>query len=122
MSISLKQRFNNNNMGISERLIMLRKDRKLAQGELAKKVEIHPNILGRYERGETTPNIEIVSKLADILGVSVDYLIGKTDVEVDRAILDKVISIQKLPKEDKHCIMYSLDGLIQHAKTRQAYK
>ena len=109
-------------MGISDRLINLRKERKLAQGELAKKVEIHPNILGRYERGETTPNIEIVSKLADALRVSVDYLIGKTDIEVDRVILDKVISIQKLPKEDRHCIMYSLDGLIQHAKTRQAYK
>jgi len=109
-------------MGISDRLLFLRKDRKLAQGELAKMVEIHPNILGRYERGETTPNIDIVAKLADALNVSVDYLIGKTDIEVDRSILDKVISIQKLPEEDKRCIMYSLEGLIQHAKTRQAYK
>lgn len=109
-------------MGISQRLISLRKDKKIAQGELAKMVDIHPNILGRYERGETTPNIEMASKLADALGVSVDYLIGKTDVELDTAILDKVISIQKLPEEDRHCIMYSLDGLIQHAKTRQAYK
>ena len=64
----------------------------------------------------------MASKLADALGVSVDYLIGKTDVELDTSILDKVISIQKLPEEDRHCIMYSLDGLIQHAKTRQAYK
>lgn len=29
--------------------------------------------------------------------------------------------IQKLADEDKNCIMYSIDGLIQHAKTRQAY-
>lgn len=108
-------------MGISNRLIALRKDKKIAQGELAKSVGIHPNILGRYERGETTPNIEMAAKLADALGVSVDYLIGKTDVELDQSILDKVIAIQKLPEEDKNCIMYSLDGLIQHAKTRQAY-
>ena len=64
----------------------------------------------------------MASKLADALQVSVDYLIGKTDVELDTTILDKVISTQKLPEEDRHCIMYSLDGLIQHAKTRQAYK
>lgn len=108
-------------MGLSERLISLRKERKMAQGKLAKKVGIHPNILGRYERGETTPNIEMAAKLADALGVSVDYLIGKTDVELDKTILDKVISIQKLPDEDKNCIMYSIDGLIQHAKNRQAY-
>ena len=64
----------------------------------------------------------MASKLADALGVSVDYLIGNTDIELDKAILDKVISIQRLPEEDKNCIMYTVDGLIQHAKNRQAYK
>jgi hypothetical protein len=48
--------------------------------------------------------------------------VGKTDVELDQAILDKMVTIQKLPEEDKSHIMYSLDGLIQHAKTRLAYK
>ncbi|HSH64487.1 MAG TPA: hypothetical protein VLB84_01505 [Bacteroidia bacterium] len=62
------------------------------------------------------------SKLSDALSVSLDYLVGKTDVQLDKNILDKVVSIQKLPEEDKNCIMYSIDGLIQHAKTRQAYK
>lgn len=109
-------------MGLSERLLAIRKEKKIAQGELAKKVGIHTNILGRYERGETTPNIEMASKLADSLNVSVDYLIGKTDVKIDKVILDKIITIQTLPEEDRHCIMYSLEGLIQHAKTRLAYK
>lgn len=109
-------------MGLSERLIALRKEKKIAQGELAKKVGIHPNILGRYERGETTPNIEMATKLANALGVSLDYLVGNSDIELDKILLDKVVSIQKLPDEDKTCIMYSIDGLIQHAKTRLAYK
>ena len=61
-------------------------------------------------------------KLADVLGVFLDYLVGKTDVELDKSILDKMASIQKLPEEDKGHIMYSIDGLIQHAKTRLAYK
>ncbi|MFZ6014611.1 MAG: hypothetical protein ACOYXT_30000 [Bacteroidota bacterium] len=56
-----------------------------------------------------------------MLGVSLDYLVGKTDMEIDQSVLEKVISIQKLPEEDRNCIMYSIDGLIQHAKTRQAY-
>jgi len=66
--------------------------------------------------------IEMAAKIADVLGVSLDYLVGKTDVELDQSILDKVVSIQKLPDEDKNHIMYSIDGLIQHAKTRLAYK
>lgn len=41
--------------------------------------------------------------------------------KLDKATLDKIVTIQKLPEEDRHCIMYSLDGLIQHAKNRLAY-
>jgi transcriptional regulator with XRE-family HTH domain len=75
-------------MGLSGRLVKL-KEKKLAQGELAKKVGIHPNITGRYERGETTPNIKMAVQLVDALGVSVDYLIGK----LEKSILDKITSI-----------------------------
>ncbi len=108
-------------MGLSSRLLTLRKEKKISQGDLAKKIGIHQNILGRYERDETTPNIEIVSKIADVLEVSLDYLVGKTNAEIDQKLLNTVLAIQKLPEEDRNCIMYAIDGLIQHAKTRQAY-
>lgn len=109
-------------MSFGNRIITLRKEQKLAQGELAEKIGVHQNVLGRYERGEAMPSIEMASKIADTLGVSIDYLVGKIDVEVDKTILEKIVTIQKLPDEDKEHIMYSLDGLIQHAKTRLAYK
>jgi transcriptional regulator with XRE-family HTH domain len=108
-------------MSFSSRLITLRKEQKIAQNELARRIGVHANVLGRYERDETTPSIEMAIKLANSLGVSVDYLVGKTDVKINQDILDKVTSIQLLPEEDRKCIMYSLNGLIQHAKTRQAY-
>lgn len=109
-------------MSFGSRLISIRKERKISQGELAEKTGIHANVLGRYEREEATPSVEMAAKLADVLGVSLDYLVGKTDVELDKAILDKIAAIQRLPDEDKSHIMYSIDGLIQHAKTRLAYK
>ena len=108
-------------MSFANRLTALRKEKKIAQNELAKIVGIHANVLGRYEREEAKPSIDMAVKLADALSVSLDYLVGKTDVELDQSILDKVIAIQKLPDEDKNCIMYSLNGLIQHAKNRVAY-
>ena len=108
-------------MSLGHRLSSIRKERKIAQVDLAERIGIHSNVLGRYEREEATPSVDMAAKLADALGVSLDYLVGNTDVELDKAILDKIALIQKLPDEDKNCIMYSIDGLIQHAKTRQAY-
>lgn len=108
-------------MSFKNRLTELRKQKKISQEELAKKIGVHQNVIGRYERGEAKPSIELAAKLAKVLEVSLDYLVGNTDLELDKTIIDKLITIQKLPDEDKNCIMYSIDGLIQHAKNRQAY-
>ncbi|RKR84473.1 helix-turn-helix protein [Mucilaginibacter gracilis] len=109
-------------MSFGSSLTAIRKDRKVSQRELAIKAGVHANLIGRYEREEAIPSVDVASKIADALGVSLDYLVGKAEQQIDQAILNKVLSIQQLPDEDKEHIMYSIDGLIQHAKTRMAYK
>jgi transcriptional regulator with XRE-family HTH domain len=109
-------------MSFGTRLTNVRKDKKIAQSELAIKAGIHVNVLGRYERSEATPSVEVAAKLADALDVSLDYLVGKADIDIDQSLLNKVLVIQPLPDEDREHILYSIDGLIQHAKTRIAYK
>jgi transcriptional regulator with XRE-family HTH domain len=110
-------------MSFGNRLALVRKDRKVSQSELAIKAGIHNNVIGRYERGEATPSIEIAGKIAEALKVSLDYLVlGRSDLNVDQSLFEKMLSIQQLPEEDREHILYSLDGLIQHAKTRMAYK
>jgi len=81
---------------VSNKLATLRKEKEIAQGELAKTVGIHANVLGRYEREEAKPSIDMAAKLADALGVSLDYMIGKTDIEVDMVLRDKILTICKL--------------------------
>jgi transcriptional regulator with XRE-family HTH domain len=76
----------------------------------------------QYEGNEEKPSVGMAAKITVVFKVSLDFLVGNTDLELDKSLIDKVVSIQKLPDEDKSCIMYSLDGLIQHAKTRLAYK
>lgn len=109
-------------MSFGSRLLNIRKEQKISQSELAEKIGIHANVLGRYEREEASLSIDTVVKLADALGVSIDYIAGRTDVLLDQVMIDKLVTIHKLPEEDKKSIMYAIDGLIQHAKTRQAYK
>ncbi len=108
-------------MGFGLRLATLRKEKKMAQGELANMIDIHANVLGRYEREEAKPSIDTAAKLADALGVSLDYLIGRTDIEMDMSIRDKILTIQRLPEEEKQHIVFAIDALIRDAKARQAY-
>lgn len=84
---------------------------------------IHPYILGKYESGETTPNIDMRTKLAKALKVSLGFLIGVgvTDNELDKSIINKILTTQKLTEKDKKHIMHSIDGLIQHAMCRETY-
>jgi transcriptional regulator with XRE-family HTH domain len=108
-------------MSFGKRLATIRKEKKISQEDLAKSVGILANVLGRYERGEARPSIEMATKLADALKVSLDFLVGKTELQIDQDIIDKIMTIQQLPEDDKHCIMYTIDGLIRDAKARTAY-
>lgn len=65
----------------------------LSQEELAKKVGTISVTIGRYERDIIKPSIDIATKIADALEVSLDYLTGKTNIELDNAIIKRVVEI-----------------------------
>lgn len=115
-------RFNSILMSFEKRMAELRKQGKISQEELSKKIGVHQNVIGRYERGEAKPSIEIASAIADVLGVSLDYLTGKTDFMADETITERIITIQKLPEQDREHILFALDAMIRDAKARAAYK
>jgi hypothetical protein len=48
------------------------------------------------------PSIEVASKMADVLEVSLDYLVGKADQHLDKPTLIRILEVQKLPDEKKH--------------------
>ncbi|WP_168190105.1 helix-turn-helix domain-containing protein [Caloramator sp. E03] len=62
-----------------ERLKQLREEKGLTQQGLAEELKIGRASISNYELGTRTPDIEILSKLADFFGVTTDYLIGKSD-------------------------------------------
>ncbi len=64
-----------------ERLRELRKEKGLSQDEFAKMLGSSKQILSRYELGQRSPKIEQVSKYAEKLKVSVDYLLGDSEAE-----------------------------------------
>lgn len=66
-------------MTISEKIKFLRKQKRITQEELAKRISVERSSVGKYETG-TTPSMEILIKIAKYFGVTVDYLTGNSDV------------------------------------------
>lgn len=108
-------------MTLGEHIAVLRKKSKMAQGELGKKAGTSGDLIGRYERNEIKPSIEVVVKIADELDVSIYYLVGKTDVEIDQSTLQRLTETSKLPEEEKAHVFKVLDALLRDYKTQRAY-
>lgn len=60
----------------AERLITERKRKKLTQSELAEKAKISAQTVSYYEKGTKRPTLENAIAIADVLGVSIEYLCG----------------------------------------------
>lgn len=58
---------------IGEKIAKARKKLSLSQAQLAEQLFISPQAVGKWERGESIPDIITISKLAKILGVDLNY-------------------------------------------------
>jgi transcriptional regulator with XRE-family HTH domain len=64
------------------RIRRLRKERKLSGIKVAELLNITPQYYYDIERGERRLTADIAAKLADVLHTTVDYLLGKTDINL----------------------------------------
>ena len=103
-------------MSFGKRLQEARKQKGLSQEELANHLNTKAPVIGRYEREEMKPSIEVAAKLSELLEVSLDYLVGNTDIQVDKVVLKRVLEISKFSDEDKEHIFAVLDAFIAKRK------
>ncbi|MBQ4426991.1 MAG: helix-turn-helix transcriptional regulator [Oscillospiraceae bacterium] len=66
---------------LSERLKECRKEAGLTQWEVAVYCDITEKTYQNYELMTREPKIEILMRIADKFGVSIDYLVGRTNVK-----------------------------------------
>lgn len=64
---------------MSNKIKELRKEKKLTQEELAKKINVTKLTISRWERGERVPKSDKAQQLADLFNVSVAYMLGYTE-------------------------------------------
>ena len=72
-------------VAVGRRLQKVRKERGLMQKEVADQTGINDVTLSGYEIGKSEPNKEALVRLADVYGVSLDYLMCRTDEEASQA-------------------------------------
>jgi transcriptional regulator with XRE-family HTH domain len=87
------------NKVFQERLKKLRNERDLSQDSVGKSLNIGGRTIGNYESGERLPSLDTLVKLADFYGVSVDYLLGRTDNRLVNAASAEDSLFEKLPPE-----------------------
>ena len=68
-------------MNMALRIRDLREDHDLTQQKVAQYLLCDQSLYSKYERGERPLPLEYADKLADYYGVSVDYLLGRTDIK-----------------------------------------
>lgn len=67
-------------MEFCQRLKQLRKEKNVDRNELAKLLNVSYAAIAKYETGLRMPDSDAIKKIADFFNVSVDYLLGKSDI------------------------------------------
>lgn len=73
------------------RIRELRKQKNKLQKEMAQDLGIPPNTFNQYENGRREPDLATLARIADYLGVSIDYLMGASSSPNPGATLDEII-------------------------------
>ena len=100
------------------RLRELRIENGYLQSDVAKVINKSDRVVGFYESGERDPNSETWKILADFYNVSIDYLMGKSDVrnpqniKLDDMDIAFASGLKGLNKENQETLKNIMDGLL----------
>lgn len=97
-------------MEFKDRLKELREEFKKDRYELAKFLNVSYSTIAKYESGLRSPDKETLNKLANYFNVSVDYLLGRTDIR-NAFIPEEYAKKYKVTKRD----LLQYEDFIQHA-------
>ena len=108
---------------IGERLALLRKKRGITQVEMAEKLGSTQSVISKYEKGEYRLHAELIVRLAQILRISADHLLGIKEVaELEepagqRGLWKQLRLIAQLPDRDQRAVLRLISTAAAHAAT-----
>ena len=105
----------------SQRLTQLRESKELSKKQLAKILHVSDSCVSQYENASSMPGYDILLRISQFFGVSVDYLLGNDsnefsiplDVEFCNNITNYMFlsRCSKLPPAKRHALLIMVDAL-----------
>ncbi len=105
-------------MSFGKNLSIIRKGKGLTQEDLVKKSGVAISQIRRYEAGKSSPTLEVVTRLARTLGVSIDEMVfdGKAGIAagkiMDRDLLEQFEMVSALDADEREAVKKILEGVI----------
>lgn len=87
-----------------ERLKEARQMNGISQRELARKVFLSQQTIGKYETGVATPSPEMVKKMAAVLGVSVGWLLEAEEASYSPEEIELINAYRRLDERGKRAV------------------
>ncbi len=95
-----------------ERLYMLRMEKKMTMKKAGAAIGVTDGAWNKYEKNKSQPSYQILVRIADVFDVSLDYLLGRTNIR-DKTMADTINRQQTFLKEFEKVSLVDPSKLIQ---------
>ena len=86
-------------MNLGERIVALRKERNISQGDLAKRLNVSRQAVSKWEQGLSSPDTVKLIQLAQILETEVEYLATGSKPEPSSVVLNVVETVERVEEK-----------------------
>lgn len=116
-------------MSLGTKIVMMRKQRGLSQGQLAELLNIHQSMVTRWEKDKVLPKRETLSKLAQIFEVKPEELFASSRTEglrqatyavEDPKLLELLGQLNRLSPKDLEALKSVLEAMLTKARVQEA--
>jgi len=113
--------------GFPETLKTLRTQRDLTQARLAEMLGVSPRVYNRWEKGAAVPHLDAVVNIADILQVSLDELLGRSEPNGDPLIRNQQLrdlchQVDQLSDDEQQALTVVIDSVLKRSKMTRVIK
>lgn len=99
--------------GLGERISRLRRKRDWSQRELARRTGTRGSQISKYERGDYEPRLEVLSRIAEALETTTDFLITGSEGLGDPRLRSLLPQMEALPRQLRDGLVQFLEGLLR---------